>query len=98
MSIRLLHSLRLPILRKLRQGKRKNDFVLPDQYKSWLMLTERSGILGGDIEFFTSLDGETGKYEDFDDLLTGLSGFPEDSAEEALGEEWGDIYDERFGE
>ena len=35
-------------------------------------------------------------YDDFDDLLTCLSGFMEDSAEKYLGADWGDIYDERF--
>lgn len=45
---------------------------------------------------FSFFDGETEEYEDFDDLLTCLSGFMEHSAEEYLGEDWGDIYDERF--
>lgn len=55
-----------------------------------LLISRESG------RFFSFFDGETEEYEDFDDLLTCLSGFMEHSAEEYLGADWGDIYDERF--
>lgn len=56
-----------------------------------LMISCESGKI---LSFF---DGEMEEYEDFDDLLTCLSGFMEHSAENYLGEDWGDIYDEKFG-
>ena len=55
-----------------------------------LLISRESG------EIFSFFDGETETYDDFDDLLTCLSGFMEDSAEKYLGADWGDIYDERF--
>lgn len=55
-----------------------------------LLISRESG------KFFSFFDGKTEEYEDFDDLLTCLSGFMEHSAEEYLGADWGDIYDERF--
>ena len=55
-----------------------------------LLISRESG------KFFSFFDGGTEEYEDFDDLLTCLSGFMEHSAEEYLGADWGDIYDERF--
>ncbi|WP_173329338.1 hypothetical protein [Ruminococcus flavefaciens] len=55
-----------------------------------LLISRESG------KIFSFFDGETEEYEDFDDLLTCLSGFMEHSAEEYLGADWGDIYDERF--
>ena len=55
-----------------------------------LLISRESG------RFFSFFDGETEEYEDFDDLLTCLSGFMEHSAEEYLGADWSDIYDERF--
>lgn len=47
-------------------------------------------------KIFSVFEGEIEEYEDFDDLLTCLSGFMEDSAEEYIGKEWGDIYDRKF--
>lgn len=55
-----------------------------------LLISRESG------EIFSFFDGETETYDDFDDLLTCLSGFMEDSAKKYLGADWGDIYDERF--
>lgn len=55
-----------------------------------LLISRESG------RFFSFFDGDTEEYEDFDDLLTCLSGFMEHSAEEYLGADWSDIYDERF--
>ncbi|MDE6593057.1 MAG: hypothetical protein K2K57_08345 [Oscillospiraceae bacterium] len=119
-------------LEKIEKWEKENDTILPHQYKSWLMLTECSRIMGGYIEFrwpqlgsfdtaddvivigavigdgeellisrknskiFSFFDGETEEYEDFDDLLTCLSGFMEHSAEKYLGADWGDIYDNKF--
>lgn len=47
-------------------------------------------------KIFSFFDGETEEYEDFDDLLTCLSGFIEHSAEKYLGEDWENIYSSKF--
>ena len=41
-------------------------------------------------------EGETKEYNDFDDFLTIKSLYIESMAEEFIGEDWGDIYDETF--
>lgn len=119
-------------LEKIENWEKENDTELPHQYKSWLLLSESSRIIGGYIELkwpqlgcfdadndviiigsivgdgeellisrkngkiFSFFDGETEEYEDFDDLLTCLSGFIEHSAEKYLGADWEDIYDNKF--
>ena len=47
-------------------------------------------------KIFSFFDGETEEYNDFDDLLSCLSGYVEDSAKEFLGDDWVAIYNERF--
>lgn len=55
-----------------------------------LMISCESG------KIFSFFDGEMEEYEDFDDLLTCLSGFMEHSAENYLGEDWADEFDEKY--
>ena len=119
-------------LEKIEKWEKEKGVNLPHQYKSWLMLTESSRILGGSVEFrwpelgsfdaaddviiigdvigdgeelliscesgkiFSFFEGEIEEYEDFDDLLTCLSGYMEHSAEKYLGEDWGDVYSSKF--
>ena len=45
------------------------------------------------LSFF---DGETEEYNDFDDCLTTKSCYIESMAEDFIGEEWTDLYDEKF--
>ena len=47
-------------------------------------------------QIFSFFDGEMEEYEDFDDLLTCLSGFMEHSAEKYMGKDWEDIYSQKF--
>lgn len=45
---------------------------------------------------FSLFEGEIKEYKDFDDFLTIQSLYIESMAEEYLGADWGDIYDELF--
>ena len=77
------------------------DIALPDvDFEEVIVISPGDGeellISRESGKIFSFFDGETEEYEDFDDLLTCLSGFMEHSAEEYLGKDWGDIYDERF--
>ena len=47
-------------------------------------------------KIFSIFEGEIKSYDDFDDFLTIESLYIESMAEEFIGEEWGDLYDERF--
>ena len=71
----------------------KNDIII---IASIIGDGETAYISRTDSKVYSIFEGEIEEYEDFDDLLTCLSGFMEHSAEEYLGDDWGDIYDERF--
>ncbi|MBR4361777.1 MAG: hypothetical protein IKP42_03420 [Ruminococcus sp.] len=71
----------------------KNDIII---IASIIGDGETAYISCTDSKMYSIFEGEIEEYEDFDDLLTCLSGFMEHSAEEYLGADWGDIYDERF--
>lgn len=47
------------------------------------------------VIFRVTSDGEQ-EYRDFDDMLADLSFYLEESAEDCIGENWDEIYDERF--
>jgi hypothetical protein len=50
-----------------------------------------------DSNVYSIFEGEIKEYADLDDFLTIKSLYMESLAEEYLGDDWGDIYDERFG-
>lgn len=116
---------------KIEEWEKENKFSLPNEYKSWLMLTENADILNqyaviqfpesGDYKdendviivgtvlndeelllsrstnvfFRVTSDGEQ-EYRDFDDMLADLSFYLEECAEDCIGENWDEVYDERF--
>lgn len=118
---------------QIEEWEQENDTELPDQYKSWLMLTGRADILDGELELFAPeigtleedddiviigstadgselgirradgtvysvCDGELREYDDLDDLLTNRMAFLEEIAEDEMGEDWQEQFDEMFGE
>ena len=119
-------------LEKIEKWEKENDSPLPQQYKSWLLLTSESSILDQFIDFswpeigtldekddiiiiasiigdgetayisrsngkvFSIFEGEIKEYDDFDAFLSIKSLDIESMAEDFIGEEWEDLYDERF--
>lgn len=116
---------------KIEAWEKENNFNLPHEYKSWLMLTENADILNqyaiiqfpefGDYMgendviivgavlsdeeillscstgvFFRVTDEGEEEYRDFDDMLADLSFYLEQCAENYIGTNWDDIYNERF--
>jgi hypothetical protein len=57
---------------------------------------ETAYISQSDGKVFSIFEGEIKAYKDFDDFLTIQSLYIESMAEEYLGADWGDIYDELF--
>lgn len=57
---------------------------------------ETAYISQSDSKVFSIFEGEIKAYKDFDDFLTIQSLYIESMAEEYLGADWGDIYDELF--
>ena len=72
----------------------KNDIII---IASVIGDGETVYISRADNKVYSIFEGEIKEYDDFDDFLTIKSLYIESLAEEYLGDDWGDIYDERFG-
>ena len=57
---------------------------------------ETTYISRSDGKVFSIFEGEIKEYDDFDDFLTIESLYVESMAEDFIGEEWTDLYDEKF--
>ena len=71
----------------------KNDIII---IASIIGDGETAYISRTDSKVYSIFEGEIKEYDDFDDFLTIKSLYFESLAEEYLGDDWGDIYDERF--
>ena len=71
----------------------KNDIII---IASIIGNGETAYISRTDSKVYSIFEGEIKEYDDFDDFLTIKSLYFESLAEEYLGYDWGDIYDERF--
>ena len=118
---------------QIEEWESENDTELPDQYRSWLMLTGGASVLNGELELITPelgsleedddiviigsrgdgteagirredgtvysiCEGDIREYKDFDDFLTYAMAYLEDIAEDEMGEDWQEQFDEMFGE
>ena len=97
-------------MEQIQAWEKENDFVLPEQMKSWYLLTSSAYIFASIIgdgeeamilretgEMFSDFDGMRDDFEDFTYFLDKVLIDLEEKAEECLGEDWEAIYDERFG-
>ena len=73
--------------------KEENDIII---IASVIGDGETVFISRSDGKIMSIFEGETKEYNDFDDFLTIKSLYIESMAEEFIGEDWGDIYDETF--
>lgn len=73
--------------------KEENDIII---IASVIGDGETAFISRSDGKIMSIFEGETKEYNDFDDFLTIKSLYIESMAEEFIGEDWGDIYDETF--
>ena len=76
-----------------RYTERKNDIII---IASIIGDGETVYISRLNGKFFSIFEGEIKEYKDFDDFLTIQSLYIESMAEEYLGADWDDIYDELF--
>ncbi len=58
---------------------------------------EEVGIKRATGTVYSIYDGEEKEYSDFDDFLTYSTMYLEDLAEENMGNDWGDIFEEKYG-
>jgi len=58
---------------------------------------EEIGMFRSTGRFYTSVDGETEEYKKFDDLLDSLEFHMEDMIEEAIGGNWAEDFNKKFG-
>ena len=73
--------------------KEENDIII---IASLIGDGETAFISRSDGKIMSIFEGEITEYDDFDNFLTIKSLYIESMAEEFIGEDWGDIYDETF--